>query len=127
MGSKNKLIRTLLYVLLFLNFFDMFSQFPVMSPFVQTFAGPAILGGIVVGAYSFANMFGNLTVGRLLADRNISIIHILVLALITTGTFVTLYAFVDNVYALFVVRFIHGFASGFVVPSIYTYLADLAN
>ena len=44
-------------------FLDLFMQFPTVSPFAEGLGASAAFAGIIVGAYSFTNMFGNLGAG----------------------------------------------------------------
>ncbi|MGL4520971.1 MAG: MFS transporter [Bacilli bacterium] len=127
MLDKSFYTKLLLYILLFANFFDMFSQFPVMSPYVAFIGGPALLLGIVVGTYSFANMFGNLVVGQWLGKAGTNLKWTITGALFLTGSFLFLYSVTDSLYLLFVIRLLHGFMSGFIVPSIYTYLSTMTE
>ncbi|MGM9988458.1 MAG: MFS transporter [Bacillaceae bacterium] len=118
-------MRAFFYVLIMLAFFDMFSQLPIMSTFAQEVGGTPFLIGIVVGMYSITNMIGNLVVGSLLTKYSPKII--LTGALLLTGGTVTTYLLVEDIYTLIGIRFIHGFVSGFIVPSLFTIVANGAK
>lgn len=116
------MLRLLIYVLIVISFLDMFVQLPIMSPFAQDLGSSALMIGLIVGLYSFTNMFGNIAAGRWV-DR-LGAKKIFIIGLLSTAIILFLYVFVQVPWQLALVRFLHGFVSGLLVPSIFTYVSD---
>jgi integral membrane protein len=112
----------LVYSIIFFSFIDLFSQLPIMSTYAQSLGASLTLIGIIVGMYSFANTGGNILAG-MLTDRWGSF-RVLVLGLIGTTISLVSYYFVESPYTLVVVRFLHGFIGGFIVPAAFTFVAN---
>ena len=55
-------------LVVFAAFFDLFVQFPTIAPYAESLGASAALVGVIVAAYSFTNLFGNLGAGYVL-DR----------------------------------------------------------
>lgn len=115
----------LVYSMIFFSFIDLFSQLPIMSTYAQSLGASLTWIGIIVGMYSFANTGGNLLAG-MLTDKW-GAFHVLVLGLVGTTVLLVSYHFVDSPYTLLVVRFLHGFIGGFIVPAAFTFVANEKN
>lgn len=112
----------IVYMIVFFTFIDLFTQLPIMSTFATSVGASAMVAGFVVGIYSLTNTFGNVLSG-IFTDRY-GAFYILVLGLIATSLSLILYNFVDNPTTLILVRFIHGFLGGLIVPAAFTLLAN---
>ncbi len=53
---------------IFVAFFDLFIQFPIVAPYAGSLGAAPALVGIIVAAYSATNLIGNLIAGLIL-DR----------------------------------------------------------
>lgn len=112
----------LVYSIVFFSFFDLFSQLPVMSTFAASVGASSFIVGFVIGLYSLANTFGNILSG-IMTDK-FGPFKILMLGLILSSSALLLYHLVDQPSILIVVRVIHGFVSGLIVPAAFTFSAN---
>lgn len=112
----------LIYTIVFFTFIDLFTQLPVMSTFATSVGATTMVAGFIVGIYSFTNIFGNILSG-VLTDKYGAFI-ILCISLLTTSLSLNLYNAVTSVEGLLIVRCIHGFFGGLIVPAAFTYLAN---
>src|SRR5690606_6293960 len=55
-----------LTVILFIAFFDTFTQIPLISPYAASLGAGAVMTGWIVGIYSLTNSFGNIAAGFVL-------------------------------------------------------------
>lgn len=112
----------IVYSIVFFSFFDLFSQLPVMSTFASSVGSSSFIVGFVVGLYSLTNTFGNILSG-IMTDR-IGPFKILLVGLLLTSCSLLLYQFVDSPLLLIIVRIIHGFVAGLIVPAAFTFSAN---
>ena len=117
--------RWIVYGIIFFTFIDLFTQLPVMSTFATSVGASAMIAGFVVGMYSLTNTIGNILSG-ILTDKHGAYV-VMATGLVTTGLSLLLYNLVDNVVVLLIVRFIHGFLGGLIVPAAFTYLANITE
>lgn len=115
-------MRNFVYLIVFVSFFDLFSQLPVMSPFADSLGATPFVTGLAVGLYSFSNMIGNVISG-FMTDRRGPFI-ILIIGLFVSAMSLLLYSAVTNPISLLGVRFVHGFMEGLIVPAAFTFLAN---
>ncbi|WP_431027464.1 MFS transporter [Lysinibacillus sp. LZ02] len=115
----------LVYLIVFFTFIDLFTQLPVMSTFATSVGASAMVAGFVVGMYSLTNTFGNILSG-IFTDRY-GAFRLLVIGLLTTSFSLALYNLVDNSTTLILVRVIHGFLGGLIVPAAFTLLANMTK
>ena len=54
-------------LIVFVSFLDLFSQFPIVSPYARSLGAGPLMIGISVATYDVANLFGNLVTPFLLA------------------------------------------------------------
>ncbi|OBZ09621.1 MFS transporter [Bacillus sp. FJAT-27264] len=114
-----------LYLFLFLAFFDLHAQYPVLTPFaISLGAGPAFIGWMM-GMYSLTHLPGNLLAG-VLVDRNGSRRYI-VFSLVTAGVLLLLQAHAQLPWHLLLLRAASGFALAFLSPACMTLLASLSS
>jgi integral membrane protein len=121
-AAKNIPAAWLVYAIIFFTFIDLFTQLPVMSTFAASLGASAAIAGFAVGLYSLSNMFGNVSSG-LLTDRFGASI-VIKIGLLLSSAALLMYRVIDNVTGLLIVRFLHGFLSGWIVPAAFTYLAN---
>lgn len=112
----------LVYAIILFTFIDLFTQLPVMSTFAASLGASAAVAGFIVGLYSLSNMFGNMISG-IFTDKY-GAHRVLRSGLITTSCTLLLYSLIDNAAGLVIVRFLHGFLSGLIVPAAFAYLAN---
>nr|WP_279588876.1 MFS transporter [Paenibacillus castaneae] len=112
----------LVYSIVFFSFFDLFSQLPVMSTFATSIGASSFIVGFVIGLYSLANTFGNILSG-IMTDK-IGPFKILMAGLLLSSSALLLYQFVDQPLLLIIVRIIHGFVAGLIVPAAFTFSAN---
>ncbi|WP_379130422.1 MFS transporter [Paenibacillus sp. sgz500958] len=114
-----------LYLFLFLAFFDLHAQYPVLTPFALSLgAGPAFIGWMM-GMYSLTHLPGNLLAGVLI-DRKGSRRYI-VFSLTAAGLILLLQAHAQLPWHLLLLRAASGFALAFLSPACMTLLASLSS
>lgn len=114
-----------LYLFLFLAFFDLHAQYPILTPFALSLgAGPAFIGWMM-GMYSLTHLPGNLLAG-VLVDRNGSRRYI-VFSLVAAGVILLLQAHVQLPWHLLLLRAASGFVLAFLSPACMTLLASLST
>jgi MFS transporter, DHA1 family, multidrug resistance protein len=113
------------YVVLFLSFVDVFALLPTVAPFATGLgAGPAALG-LVVGAYSAANLPANL-LGGWLVDR-LGRRPVLLAGLLGAAASVAAYPLATTPGQLIGIRLLHGAAGGVLVPAVFAVTGDHAR
>ncbi|OMF21104.1 multidrug transporter [Paenibacillus sp. FSL H8-0548] len=112
----------IVYSIVFFSFIDLFVQLPVMSTFASSVGASSFIVGIVVGLYSLTNTFGNILSG-IMTDK-VGPFKILMIGLLLTSSALLLYQFVDSPLLLIIVRIIHGFVAGLIVPAAFTFSAN---
>ncbi|MDQ8735628.1 MFS transporter [Paenibacillus sp. LHD-38] len=112
----------LVYSIVFFSFFDLFSQLPVMSTFATSVGASSFIVGFVIGLYSLANTLGNILSG-MMTDK-VGPFKILMVGLLLSSSALLLYHFVDQPSYLIIVRIIHGFVAGLIVPAAFTFSAN---
>ena len=115
----------LIYCVVFFSFFDLFSQLPVMSTFAESVGATSLVAGLAVGMYSFSNTFGNILSG-VLSDRRNPFLILLTGLFLTSGALL-LYGVIQDTSTLLIIRFVHGFVGGLIVPAAFTYLANSSD
>ncbi|EMA6343821.1 MFS transporter [Bacillus cytotoxicus] len=110
-----------IYFIVIIAFLDTFSQLPIMSTYAQSLGGTPLIIGLVVGMYSFANMIGNIIAG--ISVDKFGAKKVLYTSMGITSFIVLLYTIVQNGEQLLVVRFLHGFSDGFLIPAAFTFLS----
>ena len=119
--------RTLFWVirlLVFVAFFDLFVQYPIAAPYATTLgAGPALVG-LIVAAYSMANLGANLVAGALLDRWGRS--GPLLASFMLTALTVACYALVSTPGQLLGLRLVHGVVVAVLAPGAFALVGDLA-
>lgn len=112
----------LVYSIVFFSFFDLFAQLPVMSTFAASIGASSFIVGFVIGLYSLSNTLGNILSG-IMTDK-IGPFKLLMAGLLLSSGALLLYHFVEQPAWLIVVRIIHGFVAGLIVPAAFTFSAN---
>lgn len=114
-----------LYLFLFLAFFDLHAQYPILTPYALSLgAGPTFIGWMM-GMYSLTHLPGNLLAG-VLVDRNGSRRYI-VFSLVAAGVILLFQAYAQLPWHLLVLRAASGFVLAFLSPACMTLLASLSS
>lgn len=114
-----------LYLFLFIAFFDLHAQYPILTPFAVSLGAAPSFIGLMMGLYSFTHLPGNLLAGYGV-DRFGSKIFI-VISMIGAGILLVLQAQVSSPWELLVVRSISGFVLAFLSPACLALLARFAQ
>lgn len=114
-----------LYFFMFLAFFDLHAQYPVLSPFALSLGATPAFIGLIMGMYSITHLPGNILAG-IGVDRYGSK-HFIVFSLIIAGIILILQSQVTNPWQLLIVRSISGFVLAFLSPACLTLLAKIAR
>lgn len=110
---------------LFLSFVDVFALLPTVAPHASSLgAGPAMLG-LIVGAYSAANLPANVA-GGVLVDR-LGRRRMTLLGLALAVLAVALYPLAATPGQLLAARLLHGGAGGLLVPAVFALAGDRAE
>nr|WP_232242948.1 MFS transporter [Paenibacillus sp. GSMTC-2017] len=112
----------LVYSIVFFSFLDLFAQLPVMSTFATSVGASSFIAGFVIGLYSLSNTIGNILSG-IMTDK-VGPFKILMVGLLLTSGALLLYHFVDSAFILIIVRILHGFVAGLIVPAAFTFSAN---
>jgi MFS family permease len=114
-----------LYFFLFIAFFDLHAQYPILTPFAISLGATPSFIGVIMGMYSITHLPGNLIAGYSV-DRIGSRIFI-VLSLLFAGCILLLQSHVSNPWQLLVLRSISGFVLAFLSPACMALLARLGR
>ncbi|QCT04186.1 transporter, major facilitator family protein [Paenibacillus algicola] len=113
-----------LYLFLFLAYFDLHAQHPVLTPFALSLrAAPAFIGWMM-GIYALTHLPGNLLAGSLI-DRHGSRRYI-IFSLTAAGIILLFQAHVQLPWQLLLLRSISGFVLAFLSPACLALLASLS-
>ena len=115
----------IVYAIIMFTFIDLFTQLPVMSTYATSLGATVMVAGFVVGMYSLTNTLGNVLSG-IFTDKYGAFI-VLCTGLLMTSISLLLYNFINDVPGLIIVRFLHGFLGGLIVPAAFTFLANQTN
>ncbi len=106
-------------------FLDLFMQFPTVAPYAAAAGAPATLVGVIVAAYSAANLVGNVVGGALLDRWGRR--QGLLAALAVTAAAAAAYTLASRPAHLLVVRAAHGFAAAVVTVAAFTIMGDASD
>ena len=109
----------------FVAFLDLYMQLPVMATFAASLGASATMAGVIVGAYSASNIFGNLIAGLLLDLTSRRRVVVVGMALTAAALFA--YGFAASPAALLGLRLAHGLAAGSLTPGAFAMLGDRAR
>ncbi len=114
-----------LYLFLFVAFFDLHAQYPMLTPFAVSLGAAPSFIGLVMGMYSLTHLPGNLIAG-FAVDRRGSRLFI-VFSLIGAGILLLFQARVTDPWQLLYIRSLSGFVLAFLSPACMSLLARLAK
>lgn len=114
-----------LYLFMFVAFFDLHAQYPILSPFALSLGAAPSFIGLIMGVYSITHLPGNLLAGYGV-DKFGSKIFI-VLSLIVAGIILLFQSNVKDPWHLLYIRSISGFVLAFLSPACLSLLARIAK
>lgn len=114
-----------LYLFLFVAFFDLHAQYPMLTPFAVSLGAAPSFIGLVMGMYSLTHLPGNLLAGYGV-DRYGSRLFISA-SLVGAGVLLLLQSRVTDPWHLLYVRSVSGFVLAFLSPACLSLLAKLAR
>lgn len=114
-----------LYLFLFVAFFDLHAQYPILSPFALSLGAAPSFIGLILGVYSITHLPGNILAGYGV-DRYGSKPFI-VSSLIVAGIILLFQSHVTDPWELLLIRSISGFVLAFLSPSCMALLAKMAK
>ncbi|QAY68202.1 MFS transporter [Paenibacillus protaetiae] len=114
-----------LYLFLFVAFFDLHAQYPILTPFAISLGAAPSFIGLMMGMYSITHLPGNIAAGYSV-DRFGSRIFI-VLSLMFAGIILLFQAHVSNPWQLLVLRSFSGFVLAFLSPACLALLARMTS
>jgi MFS family permease len=114
-----------LYLFIFVAFFDLHAQFPMLTPFAISLGAAPSFIGFIMGIYSLTHLPGNLLAGHTV-DRYGSKPFI-VGSLIAAGILLILQGGVKDPWELLAVRSVSGFVLAFLSPACLALLARMAR
>lgn len=114
-----------LYLFLFVAFFDLHAQYPILTPFAISLGAAPSFIGLMMGMYSITHLPGNLIAGYGV-DRFGSRLFI-VFSLLAAGIILLFQSQVTDPWQLLVLRSISGFVLAFLSPACLALLARLSN
>lgn len=112
-------------ILVFVAFFDLFVQFPIAAPYAVVLGASSTLVGLVVAAYSLANLPGNILAGVFLDRWGRT--RLLLIGLVLTAVVVATYSIVRSPDQLVVLRILHGLVVATLAPGAFALAGDLAS
>ncbi|WP_168123735.1 MFS transporter [Paenibacillus sp. HB172176] len=114
-----------LYLFLFVAFFDLHAQYPILTPFAISIGAAPSFIGLMMGMYSITHLPGNLIAG-FGVDRYGSRFFI-VFSLFAAGVILLFQAYVTDPWQLLLIRSISGFVLAFLSPACLSLLARLTS
>lgn len=114
-----------LYLFLFLAFFDLHAQYPILTPFAVSLGAAPVFIGWMMGIYALTHIPGNLIAGTVI-DRHGSRRYI-VFSLVSAGVILLLQAHVEFPWQLIILRSLSGFVLAFLSPACLALLASLSQ
>jgi len=114
-----------LYFFLFVAFFDLHAQYPILTPFAVSLGATPSFIGLIMGMYSLTHLPGNLIAGYSV-DRYGSRVFI-VASLLLAGCILLLQSHVTNPWQLLILRSVSGFVLAFLSPACMALLARIGK
>lgn len=105
----------IIFIVVYFLFFDTHVQMPVLAPFAQSLGATPFLVGLIVGMYSFFNILGNVLSGHVIDSSSWK--KPLIVGMLGTTISLYLYALAATPGFLLIIRAVHGFFGGLVVPA----------
>lgn len=114
-----------LYFFIFIAFFDLHAQYPILTPFAISIGAAPSFIGLIMGMYSITHIPGNLLAGYGV-DR-IGSKYFIAFSLIIAGILLLLQSYVYEPWQLLVIRSISGFILAFLSPACLALLSKIAR
>ncbi|SDO45171.1 Predicted arabinose efflux permease, MFS family [Paenibacillus sp. yr247] len=114
-----------LYLFMFVAFFDLHAQYPILSPFALSLGAAPSFIGLIMGVYSITHLPGNLIAGYGV-DKYGSKLFI-VFSLIVAGIILLFQSNVKDPWHLLYIRSLSGFVLAFLSPACLSLLARIAK
>lgn len=114
-----------LYLFLFVAFFDLHAQYPILTPFAISIGAAPSFIGLMMGMYSITHLPGNIIAG-VSVDRIGSKLFIIG-SLLGAGIILLVQSYVTNPWQLLVLRSISGFVLAFLSPACMALLARMSS
>lgn len=114
-----------LYMFLFLAFFDLHAQYPILTPFAVSLGAAPVFIGWMMGIYALTHLPGNLIAGTVI-DKHGSRRYI-IFSLVSAGIVLLLQSFVHYPWQLLALRSVSGFVLAFLSPACLALLASLSS
>lgn len=114
-----------LYLFMFVAFFDLHAQYPILSPFALSLGAAPSFIGFILGMYSITHIPGNIIAGYAV-DRYGSK-RFIIISLILAGIILIVQSHLTNPWQLLWIRSLSGFVLAFLSPSCLAWLAKLAK
>ncbi|SFK77231.1 Predicted arabinose efflux permease, MFS family [Paenibacillus sp. 1_12] len=114
-----------LYLFMFVAFFDLHAQYPILSPFAISLGAAPSFIGLILGVYSLTHLPGNLLAGYGV-DRYGSK-GFIIFSLIVAGIVLLVQSRVTDPWDLLIIRSISGFVLAFLSPACLSLLAKIAK
>lgn len=109
-------------LVVFAAFFDLFVQFPTIAPHAEGLGASAAFVGIIVAAYSFTNLFGNLGAGYILDRWGRR--SPMVIGMAITVVAVLSYSLVQTPEQMMAARAVHGIGAAVLAPGAFSIIGD---
>lgn len=110
---------------LFASFLDIFALLPTVAPYARSLGASTVAVGVVVGAYSLANLPANL-IGGILVDRY-GRRRVIIASLAAAGAAVAAYSLATTLALLILIRLLHGVAGGILMPAVFALASQNAT
>lgn len=114
-----------LYLFIFIAFFDLHAQYPILSPFALSIGAAPSFIGLIMGMYSITHIPGNLLAGYGV-DRFGSK-YFITFSLIIAGFLLLAQSYVTDPMELLIIRSISGFVLAFLSPACLSMLSKIAR
>lgn len=114
-----------LYLFLFVAFFDLHAQYPILTPFAVSLGAAPSFVGLVMGMYALTHLPGNLLAGYGV-DRFGSRLFIAA-SLAAAGVLLIVQSRITNPWHLLYIRSVSGFVIAFLSPACLSLLARMAR
>ena len=109
-------------LVVFAAFFDLFVQFPTIAPYAESLGASAAFVGVIVAAYSFTNLFGNLGAGYVLDRWGRRTPMLLGMAITVIAVFS--YSLVQTPEQMMIARAVHGIGAAVLAPGAFSIIGD---
>ncbi|MFD2117733.1 MFS transporter [Paenibacillus yanchengensis] len=114
-----------LYLFLFIAFFDLHAQYPILTPFAISIGAAPSFIGLMMGMYSITHLPGNVIAG--VAVDRLGSKGFIIFSLLGAGIILLLQAYVTDPWQLLLLRSISGFVIAFLSPACMALLAKMSN